>query len=852
MDHGRTPGCGWQFGWSCLAAACLVGGSICWLGCGSSKPAADEGPKAPAAAQSATKPGQSAAGQPSVTSARPAEEIQAGSAQQVTAQKVLESMVAAYQKAASYADGGQIAFQAQMGEQKHDSKSEFLVAMVRPNKLLLHAYQGGVVCDGKKLSAFIKDLPNQVMQREAPPQLTMESLYSDAILTSALTDIPPQSLAGFPTPLVLLLAKDPLKTLLYRAEKTELLPSDKIGENVCYRVQITRAEGSSVYWIDQDTYVLRRVDYPIEALKQVMAGPVQNLSLVADLRAAQIGTDVDAKAFQFEVPPDAKVREFFAPPDQDLLGKPAPDFEFVDPDGKPVTPKTLAGKVAVLDFWATNSDECRATLPELQEIYRQYKGNDKVAFLAVSADDAKIDDKAVAQRLADWKVDVPIARDLKNTRERLKIAGVPAVVLLGADGKLLHWQSGATPGGSVELAAKLRRTLAGEDVVRLASRQFEEAKAQYLKIVQQWAQADLFVAPPGAQLAMPLPPRSEPASLKMTRLWTCNKLTAPGNVLVVDGDGGRPRILVLDAGTAVVELGADGSVVATTPLKLPPDRLLAALRTALTPEGKRIFVGFNSALPQLYVMDDKFQQTLTFPKDDENPRMGIADVELARLTADGPLVMLVGYWGVAGLQAVSLDGTRLWANKSLDVVSRVAVLGPDSQGRRSLLSTNVGSDGRSVVLVDAQGERKGEIKTPARRIAWLLSADLAGKGQTEICALSPDDAGNITAVGLSVEGKELWAYPLPEGAYDTAVERAVVGNVFPDGPAQWFFPAADGTIHILTADGKLLDRFAYGDRLCGLAMTKLDGHPTLVAATPQAVEAWKIEPMAQRGPAAKK
>ncbi len=844
MVYGRfLLGRQWLAG-SWLTAFCLVGATIFWLGCGSGKPPAGDSPQTGVPVSSDAKSSQSPPS--SASDAHQAESVRAGEGKPVTAQSVLESMVAAYQKAPSYADGGQLSLQGQVGNQKLDSKQEFLVAFVRPNKILLRAYQGIVVCDGKQLSAYITNLPTPVTHRTAPPQVTMESLYGDAILTSALTAIPPQAFAAFPTPVVLLLAKDPLATILYRAEKTELLPSDKIGDNVCYRVQIARPEGNTVYWIDQKSSLLRRVEFPTEALRQVMQGNVQGLSLVADYQAAQVGLDVDPKAFQFEVPPNAKVREFFIPPDLNLLGKPVADFEFVGPDGKSVTPKTLAGKVVVLDFWATFCEPCRETLPELQELYRQYKGNDKVAFLAVSIDDPKLDNKTVERTLTEWKVDVPMVRDLKNTRKGLNVTGVPTLILLGANGAVLHVQTGVVPGGSVELAAKIRQSLAGEDVARLAMQQYEEATRQFPKIVEQWAKADLFVAPPGVQLSTAIPPRSEPASLKMTRLWSCSKLTAPGNILVADGAEARPRILVLDAGNAVVQLAADGSVAANTPLKLPPDRLLAALRTGLTAAGKRVFVGFNSALPQLYVFDDKFQRTLTFPPDDENPRMGIADVEMARLTSDGPLVMLVGYWGVAGVQAVALDGKRLWTNKSLDIVSRIAMLGPDAQGRRSLLCTNVSGDGRSMVRVDWQGERKEEIKVPSRRIAWLLSADLMGKSTAEICALAPDDNGNVTAVGLTAEGKELWAYPLPEGAYDTAVERAVVGNVFADGPAQWIFPAADGTIHIVTADGKLLDKFAYGDRINGLALTKLNGQPVLLVATPQAVEAWKIEPLAKR------
>ena len=839
MHHGREFRQAWRNGLRCLGVACLGVALASWLGCGSDKTPAPDAPGAAGAANPAT------AGKPAAPSA---EEIPPGAGKEVTPQSVLESMVAAYKQASSYADGGQVALQGQVGDQKIDDKSDFLLALVRPNKILLRSYQGIVVSDGKQLSAFIKSIRNQVTQREAPAQLSIPALYADHVLAGALMAAPPQTSALFPAPLVLLMAKDPLKTLLYRAEKVAMLPSEKIGDKLCYRVQVQRADGATLFWIDQASFVLRRVEYPTEGLKTVIAGgPVQGLSLVADFAAAQLGTEVDPKAFQMEVPPNARVLKSFAPPDLELMGKPVPEFSFVDLDGKAITPKSLAGKIAVLELWATTCLPCRDSLPEVQEIYKEFKGSDKVTFLAVSVDEPSVDNKKLQETFAQWKIDIPIARDPQNTRQAMQVLGVPTSLLLGADGVVHHFLSGGQPGASVELAGKLKRLLAGDDVARLTMQQYQQFTLQYEQMMQQWAKDDLYVGAAAMEQEIPraqILPRSEPASLKMTRLWTCAKLKAPGNVLAIDRPGAAPRILVLDNANTVAELGPDGNVVATTALKIPAQAALAALRTGAGADGRRLFVGFNSALAQLFLMDDAFQPLLTFPKDEENPRMGIADVQLAGLSEGGPLMMLVGYWGIAGVQAVSLDGDRLWANKSLVEVSRIAVLGPDPQGRRSLLCTNI--DRGSLVLIDSKGERKGEIKIPNRNVAWVLGADLNGDGQSEFCALAPEEAGTVLALGLTTEAKELWTYPLPKGMHETAIERAIAGQLLPDGPGQWILPAADGTIHVLTADGKLLDRFAYGARLAGLATTRLDGRPVLLVATPQAVEAWQVEPAAKR------
>ena len=63
----------------------------------------------------------------------------------------------------------------------------------------------------------------------------------------------------------------------------------------------------------------------------------------------------------------------------------APDFTLQDTDGKAVTLSDYRGKVVFLDFWASWCPPCRASIPAIKSMHKNYAGNPDVVILGINS-----------------------------------------------------------------------------------------------------------------------------------------------------------------------------------------------------------------------------------------------------------------------------------------------------------------------------------------------------------------------------------------------------------------------------------------------------------------------------------
>jgi len=118
------------------------------------------------------------------------------------------------------------------------------------------------------------------------------------------------------------------------------------------------------------------------------------------------------------------------------VGNSAPELKLETiNDAKPVKLSDYAGKVVVLDFWATWCGPCMEALPKLAQIQTKY--GDKLQILAVSSEDKERLQKFMATN----RLPLKFVRDpFTITTEKFGVTAYPTTFLIGKDGKIA-WKS---------------------------------------------------------------------------------------------------------------------------------------------------------------------------------------------------------------------------------------------------------------------------------------------------------------------------------------------------------------------------------------------------------------------------
>jgi peroxiredoxin len=135
-------------------------------------------------------------------------------------------------------------------------------------------------------------------------------------------------------------------------------------------------------------------------------------------------------------------------------GRIAPDFELKTTRGERFQLSENVGKkIIVLNFFATWCGPCREEMPELN---RYFNGHKAESFVLLGVDAEESQDRVDAF-LDDLKIDFSAGIDAGPIRKQYGVSVFPTTVLIGVDGKVQFYETGALVNAEVAFDNLLRQ-----------------------------------------------------------------------------------------------------------------------------------------------------------------------------------------------------------------------------------------------------------------------------------------------------------------------------------------------------------------------------------------------------------
>jgi peroxiredoxin len=132
---------------------------------------------------------------------------------------------------------------------------------------------------------------------------------------------------------------------------------------------------------------------------------------------------------------------------KEWIGQLAPEFRLSDLSGNSIALTFMRGKVVLLDFWSISCAPCIREMPMIESISDTHKA-DLVAW-GISFDQPDRDKKWLLQH----QRTLPTLSDTDFVVSDLyKVHGIPALVLIGKDGKVKNYWEGEVPQPELEVA----------------------------------------------------------------------------------------------------------------------------------------------------------------------------------------------------------------------------------------------------------------------------------------------------------------------------------------------------------------------------------------------------------------
>jgi outer membrane lipoprotein-sorting protein len=771
--------------------------------------------------------------------------------------EALQKMLVAYRDLSAYYEQTQIHVRLSDGRGTHEDIIDVQLAYEAPNRLRFTIsrpdHKITVASNGVQLRTRIQDpsthdFDGQFVERPAPRVINVATLFSATEyadptrpheLFSALLGTPVDLMVS---PLGMLTDDDALRALFNQASKIVRMKDETLQGNPCAVVRVTSHTGEYTFWIDEKIHMLRRLEHPATRLIGRDNGPAPvSTATIISKHVSEPDALFDSREFELDRPAGAKiVRHFVLPPqDQDvgILNRQVPLFNFTDLQGAPFASHRWEGRHAVL-IWFNDHPACRSMLTSLLPVFEKYENDKRLFFCAICTEPSTAMGHQDVRNLAlKWGIPITVVRDLEAIgRDIFAVQQAPTLIVTAPHPETNRdtvqlVEIGSHPDLSVQLPAVIDKLLGGEDVAGNYVSFVEKRRREYERHLAAAGvnMPTTDVVPPATEIA----PASAPARFELARLWELRELNEPGNITVSRDQQGQPVLLVHNGWHEVVTVSDDGRIIDRH--EFGDDVGMSRLRSRRGADGQEFFVGATSLGRHCHVFDSQWRRLLKYPAAAKS-HLGIQDVLLTDLDADGARELYVCFAAGGGVERVDLNGKQVWSISQLNSALSLTAVDTD-RGRQLLVTTAEGN----LIPIDATGGLGQSFSVGSRAIHHLFAGATRAAAATWYCGLTYNVNGNLIVVGLDDRLNERWNYPLPPGSFDSQVRVVDTAQLISGRDWQWLLAGPDGSIHIVSPDGTFHDHFNCGNALRGLAGFRVADAHVLVVATEKALTAWRVK-----------
>lgn len=766
----------------------------------------------------------------------------------------IELTVRAYQQLQSYQDDAYVRLRYDLDGQRLEDRAPLAVAWEKSGRIGLRVYSvsAGPTADRWRLRLSDADstVPQQVLSRAIPERVDFGWLLSDPLVAQRMS----AGLAGFPPQLDLLLAPQPLQGLVDKSAELSYGQPEDIDGRLCWVIHVNRGPNQFTLWIDQNDLLLRRLGLPRSHLTPEMIGDgrVSNVELTIEFAGARGDAATDWS--QFEVAPktdELRVNRFVPSPiwmDTSGLGEQVPGFHLESPQGEPVYQSNASAprRKATVLLWLADHPACRVASEQMQRVAEALPAlgvrDGAVEFVMVWAEPQPPAGTSFATLVDDWKMPGQLALDRDAMgRDFFNVQEAPTLVVVDQNNRLQLRESRSNPLLDRILPQLLSRIVAGENLAEeLVSKQNLMAQRHRIEL----AMAAAVDASPANDSLGQQPYTPETFTLRKVAA-SASKATAvavnsdaQGNVWTLYNTGQLRR----DTADSLAQLDSDaadwidtrwttdpGQGQATSAVRTsssgrsktgPADgaglgsgQLRGAVRIEVSPKSK--YVAYvKDAEPAVQWIDIGAHQNRTIELESGDypidfrwlPAREASTASLAVITDKGRTLLIdptdrqqmSGHSSVAPLallpaadQAPGTAGYVVLADRSIQPLQVSA-----ASGATRPAATN------------------GSVAFQPDRGPWILGHD---SGPTLTLARGWLAAGEPAVFLLDEQRKQHWHYRMPLER-DAAAVASSVGNDPTSGQAVWAVLSGQQTIHILRADGRIIDHFRSADPVVGLAL----------------------------------